>query len=377
MSGNTIIQGKPERKPPIPLRMPILHDNKQEVSEKEVKEEDKITMKPSDTSNTQIELLQKSLGTNWQSQNIDTLTNWVWVGSHSITMLTLAISQKRTILRLNAMIGILLSTLTGTLSAAQYNNASQNNYYIMVFTILSFIVASFNGYMKIAQIQETLEDFIKIKQQWTFFTTLIFSEFQLPVHLRQDALYLIWKYKGQYLDLIKIDLDINPYLRSKAESMLQTYINRFDSPEIKLSRINNFLFTLLDMPKEVGFSTQLPNLMLDAILLNDSKMVKKSGDKKSSNESKDSNKDAKQESQTHEQSHTHVQNQGQTHPNESESSNSSVVSGETLEVFDNTTQVQARGALPTLTPTQLKALIQTQAQAPAPLNRKATVVIGK
>jgi hypothetical protein len=353
LPGNTIIQGKPDRKPPIPPRMPILKEERTESSEKEEKEQDKITMKPSDTSNTQIEMLQKSLGTNWQTQNIDTLTNWVWVGSHSITMLTLAISQKRFILRLNSMIGILLSTLTGTLSASQYNNATQNNYYMTVFTVLSFIVASFNGYMKIAQIQETLEEYIRIKQQWVFFTTLIFSEFQLPVHLRQDALYLIWKYKGQYLDLIKIDLDINPYLRSKAESMLQTYINRFDDPELKLSRINNFLFTLLDMPKEVGFSTQLPNLMLDAILLNDTKTVKKSSDKKTSSETTGAGKDTKSQSPVQPPSQSHV---------EAESSNSSVVSGETLDVFDNTKPIQ-------------RAYTQT------PLNRKATleptVVIGK
>jgi hypothetical protein len=376
MSGNVVIQGVLQRKPPIPPRMPVLHENKQESSEKET-EQDKITTKPSETSNTQIEMLQKSLGTNWQAQNIDTLTNWVWVGSHSITMLTLAISQKRFILRLNAMIGILLSTLTGTLSASQYNNTSQNNYYMTVFTVLSFIVASFNGYMKIAQIQETLEEYIRIKQQWVFFTTIIFSEFQLPVHLRQDALYLIWKYKGQYLDLIKIDLDISPYLRSKAESMLQTYINRFDDPELKLSRINNFLFTLLDMPKEVGFSTQLPNLMLDAILLNDTKTVKKSGDKKGSGNSKGGDKSSDKGVDKDTKAQTQSQSQTQPAQNESESSNSSVVTGETLEVFDNTPQVQARGSLPTLSPTQLKAAIQT----PVPLNRKATleptVVVGK
>jgi hypothetical protein len=121
--------------------------------------------------------------------------------------------------------------------------------------------------MKINQVQETLEEFIKIKQQWVFFTTIIFSEFQLPIHLRQDALYLIWKYKNQYLDLLKIDLDIPASLRTQAEVRLQTYLQRFRGDQVVLNRFNNFLSSLLDLPKEAGFSTQLPNLMLDAIVL--------------------------------------------------------------------------------------------------------------
>jgi hypothetical protein len=286
----------------------------------------------------QIEQLQKSFGTNWEKQNIDTLTNWIWIGAHNIKILNLAISQKRFILRINAMVGILVSTLTGTLSASQVNNVQQNNYYITTFTVLSFIIAAFNGYMKIAQIQETLEEYIKIKQQWVFFTTLIFSEFQLPVHLRQDALFLIWKYKSQYLDLIKIDLEINPYIRSTAEKMLQSYLHRFDeepssettSPEKKITRLNTLFHSLLDMPKEAGFSTQLPNLMLDALLFNDSKMVKKTVNSKITGASTTPNT---VETQVNQQSSVDTT---------SSSSGSSVASAETLDTFDNTPPLMLR-----------------------------------
>jgi hypothetical protein len=292
----------------------------------------------------QIEQLQKSFGTNWEKSNIDTLTNWIWIGAHNIKILNLAISQKRFFLRINAMVGILVSTLTGTLSASQVNNVQQNNYYITTFTVLSFIVAAFNGYMKIAQIQESLEEFIKIKQQWVFFTTLIFSEFQLPVHLRQDALFLIWKYKSQYLDLIKIDLDINPYIRTTAEKMLQTYLHRFDtesssdmnSNEKKITRLNTLFHSLLDMPKEVGFSTQLPNLMLDALLFNDSKMVKKTTTSKSTTSS------------TTAPNTSETQPKQETSPNSS-SSSSSVASAETLDTFDNTPPLMAKAAAVALT----------------------------
>jgi hypothetical protein len=320
MSSGIQLPQKPERKPPVPSRFVSIKEERDET------DLPKTPIKSGETSTSQIEQLQKSFGTNWEKPNIDTLTNWIWIGAHNIKMINLAIMQKRFILRINAMVGILISTLTGTLSASQYNNVSQNNYYIMIFTILSFIVAGFNGYMKIAQIQETLEEFIKIKQQWVFFTTLIFSEFQLPVHLRQDALFLIWKYKGQYLDLLKIDLDINPYLRSRAENMLQTYLNRFDTTETKegkLKRFNNFLLILLDMPKEVGFSTQLPNLMLDAILFNDSKMVRK---QTMMSKSTTPNNETT--------SHQHSSSQ------ESDSSGSSIISGETIDVYDTTNTIQ-------------------------------------
>jgi len=216
---------------------------------------------------TNVEQLQKSFGTNWEMGNIGTLTDWIWIGAHNIKMLTLAIQRKRSILRVNAMIGILLSTLTGTLSISQYNTIQNNTYFIILLSTLSFLVAVSSGYMKINQVQETLEEFIKIKQQWVFFTTIIFSEFQLPIHLRQDALYLIWKYKNQYLDLLKIDLDIPASLRTQAEVGLQIYLQRFQGDKVVLNKFNNFLSSLLDMPKEAGFSTHLPNLMLDAIVL--------------------------------------------------------------------------------------------------------------
>ena len=216
---------------------------------------------------TNVEQLQKSFGTNWEAGNIGTLTDWIWIGAHNIKMLTLAIQRKRKVLRINAMIGILLSTLTGTLSVSQYNAIQYNTYFMVILSILSFVVAVSSGFMKINQVQETLEEFIKIKQQWVFFTTIIFSEFQLPIHLRQDALYLIWKYKNQYLDLLKIDLDIPASLRTQAEVRLQTYLQRFRGDQVVLNRFNNFLSSLLDLPKEAGFSTQLPNLMLDAIVL--------------------------------------------------------------------------------------------------------------
>jgi hypothetical protein len=168
-----------------------------------------------DTGNTTVDIdkLQKSYGTNWMSCNEDTLHEWISIGSYYIRMIDTASEWNRTFLRYNAIFGIMLSTLTGTISAAQYNNLNSSNLFSIFLTIMSYFVAISGGYMKIYQIQEQLEEYIKIKQEWVDFTTLVVAEMQLPISLRQDAAFLIWKYKAQYIDLLKKDPHISDYIR--------------------------------------------------------------------------------------------------------------------------------------------------------------------
>lgn len=166
-----------------------------------------------DTTVLDIDKLQKSYGTNWNTGNEDTLHEWISIGSYYIHMIDSASEWNRSFLRYNAIFGIMLSTLTGTISASQYNNFSTNNLFSLGLTCMSYLVAISGGYMKIYQIQEQLEEYIKIKQEWVDFTTLIVAELQLPVSLRQDAAFLIWKYKAQYIDLLKKDPHVSNYVR--------------------------------------------------------------------------------------------------------------------------------------------------------------------
>ena len=82
-----------------------------------------------------------------------------------------------------------------------------------------------SGYMKIYQMQEHLEEYIKIKQEWIDFSTLIVTELQLPIVLRQDAAFIIWKYKGQYIDLLKTEINVSSYIRNKIKEPLKYYSN--------------------------------------------------------------------------------------------------------------------------------------------------------
>jgi hypothetical protein len=75
-----------------------------------------------------------------------------------------------------------------------------------------------------------LEIFIRIKQEWINFATLLVSEFQLPVLERADALTLIKNNKSKYLDLMKTNMDIPEWIKNQVESDLQKKVyNKYNS----------------------------------------------------------------------------------------------------------------------------------------------------
>lgn len=158
--------------------------------------------------------LQKKYGSNWTKANITTLQEWINIASYNIQILTYASQHSQTLLRNNIILGLLLSTASGTISAARFglsSNPTVDNILNGLFTAMSFIVAIFTGCLKVYSIQENLEGFIKIKQEWTVFCTAIASELQLPTSLRHDALYIIMKYKIKYLDLLKSNPEVPAY----------------------------------------------------------------------------------------------------------------------------------------------------------------------
>jgi hypothetical protein len=81
---------------------------------------------------------------------------------------------------------------------------------------MSFSIAILTGLIKIYQIQERLEEYIQLKQEWIVFCVNITSEIQLPVSQRRDALKIIKENKSKYLDLLKMDVDIETRIKEKA-----------------------------------------------------------------------------------------------------------------------------------------------------------------
>jgi hypothetical protein len=146
---------------------------------------------------------------NWSGANLETLSQWIQISCLQIEVLDLAIKYFRSIVRKNVLLGLVFSTASGSLSLSQMSDSKERIIYNVIFTIMSFSIAIFTGLIKIYQVQERLEEFIQLKQEWIGFSVVITTEVQLPVGERTMALELITKNKNKYLDLLK---NVYPYL---------------------------------------------------------------------------------------------------------------------------------------------------------------------
>jgi len=170
----------------------------------------------------------------WSGANLETISYWVQIAAFQIESLELAILYYRSIIRKNVLLGVVFSTISGSLSISQMNSSQQKLVYNIIFTILSFSIAIFTGLIKIYQIQERLEGFIQLKQEWIGFSLSITTEIQLPVIQRKRALDLITKNKGKYLDLLKRDIEIPFWIKKQA------YKHLYDDKEVYLNNIKRY-----------------------------------------------------------------------------------------------------------------------------------------
>jgi hypothetical protein len=162
--------------------------------------------------------LSRSYGSNWTRANVNTLFDWINIAAFNIRCLELCIDMHRRVLRYQMILSMVLSTSSGTLGVSQFGFSGSEtvDFWIrVVFTAFSFMIAIGSGALKVYQIQERLESAIRLKNDWTVFSTSIASELQLPIELRHDALYTIDKYKNKYLDLLKTELDVTDAIKKQ------------------------------------------------------------------------------------------------------------------------------------------------------------------
>lgn len=187
--------------------------------------------------------LARSYGTNWTQTNVQTMIEWLSIASYNIKCYDYAIQRNRTKIRNFTIFGLIVSTLSGTLSVGQlgilYETQQTKDIMNAVFAVLTYSIAVYTGYIKVYQVQELFEQYIKIKQEWIVFATAVASELQLPIELRRDALHIIMKFKGIYLDLLKYDVEVPNDLRVQAERTL---------PQLPSMKLN---------------VTSLPNIIMD------------------------------------------------------------------------------------------------------------------
>lgn len=155
---------------------------------------------------------------NWNKvENLRTLFGWITISALNIECLDEAIKRYRKFIAYGTIMGLLFSTASGTISATQFNINNTDSHIVFVlnvlFTFFSFSIATYTGILKTLQVQERLENFIKIKQEWILFSATISSELQLPIHLRTPILSIIKVYKNKFLDLLKIDTEIPEFIK--------------------------------------------------------------------------------------------------------------------------------------------------------------------
>lgn len=141
---------------------------------------------------------------------LETFNDWISVAAYKIECLDLAIKIYRWRLQTCILLGLLLSTASGTISVTQFGNYSPNLKFglNLVLTITSFAVALLTGIVKTFKLQENLEEYINLKQSWVSFSAKINNEIYLPKKMRGNAETLIKDNKARFLDLLKIDVPI-------------------------------------------------------------------------------------------------------------------------------------------------------------------------
>jgi hypothetical protein len=145
---------------------------------------------------------------------LETFNDWINVSTYKIECLDLAIKTYRWRLQNFILFGLVLSTLSGTISVTQFGNYpdSLKLFLNWALTITSFSVALLTGAVKTFKLQETLEEYIHLKQNWVSFSAKISNEIYLPKRLRRNAEVLIRENKGIFLDLLKIDVPIPKHM---------------------------------------------------------------------------------------------------------------------------------------------------------------------
>ena len=200
---------------------------------------------------TEYDLAKNKRGENWTKNNVNTLIIWLNMAMHQIKTLDMAIQHYRCIIRRNIIAGLILSTASGTISATNIVSTTENLQLTLniIFTILTFIIALASGYLKVYQIQENLEQFIKVKQGWVVFSIELMAELHLPIKLRNNALFLIDRNKDKYLEILKCDLNIPEKIRNESYSLIKNMwtTENYHDPENKNKSIlsNNDLPSIL------------------------------------------------------------------------------------------------------------------------------------
>ena len=182
-------------------------------------------------------------GTNWTPANLKTIINWINFSAFMIEGLDESINIFRSKIRFNTILGLVLSTASGTISVAQYSEYVKSTSIVSltlnsIFTLFTFSIAINTGYIKIYQIQERLELFIKTKQEWTSFVSNLSAELDLPISMRKDATQLISNYREHYLNLMNVDYEMHSGVLENIKEKMELQIAKQEKKQTVAQEAN-------------------------------------------------------------------------------------------------------------------------------------------
>ena len=191
-----------------------------------------------------MDLIPDTRGTNWTPTNLKTIINWINFAAFMIEGLEESINIFRSKIRFNTILGLVLSTASGTISVAQYSEYVKSSSVVSltlnsIFTLFTFGIALNTGYIKIYQIQERLELFIKTKQEWTSFVSNLSAELDLPIAMRKDAIQLISNYREIYLNLMNVDYEMHSSVLKSIKEKMELQIAKQENKKNTSECINN------------------------------------------------------------------------------------------------------------------------------------------
>jgi len=213
------------------------------------------------TTDSDVKDLISTMGKNWTGENIAILIQWVINASYIIKCLDDSIEQCRKMIRNNVILGLILSTASGTISVTNFSNMPNPTLQLclnLLFTSMSFIIAINTGRIKVYQVQERLEKFITDKHDWTNFITAIAAEMQSPYGLRTDANSIIMNNKKIYLNLLRRDNEFTKGAKEKIRAFMENDRNVwFD----KNKALYNIHTSLLNMNSKIELYAFLDTML--------------------------------------------------------------------------------------------------------------------
>ncbi len=218
-----------------------------------------MEVKQENSKSTDMLYYESRRGENWTHQEVKILTEWIHISATFLDILSEASESYRKTLRANTIINLVFSTVASTLSVSTFNmtESTSPNAALAIkiaFTCMTMILTIAAGYIKVYQIQEKLENSLRLKNEWALFGSKISSEMQLPLMLRTNGIALVNKMKDTYLQLVQSDMGIRKDIikRMAARSGLTTddltlseIFERIANDE--LSRIMNHDETVIEL----------------------------------------------------------------------------------------------------------------------------------